>query len=172
MTMTPYDFSMLTGIGVGGDPIPFDIDMDEWTAAQIHLLSAAPPLARPGYVRYSWFEVQFRVQPTLVDAAPITLEAVERYARGFLMFLFGTTIFADRANTVPLCLLSALVDVRDILHYDWGGAALATLYGYMSSASRGSGQLLGGYWRAWEVHFFSAICIPAFCFLYSVHCTL
>ena len=69
----------------------------------------------------------------------MTPEAVERYARSFLMFLFGTTIFADRANTVHLCLLSALVDVRDILHYDWGGAALSTLYGYMSSASRGSG---------------------------------
>ena len=55
--MTPYDFSVLTGIGVGGDPIPFDIDMDEWTAAQVYLLGAAPPLARPGYVRYSWFEV-------------------------------------------------------------------------------------------------------------------
>ncbi|KAI8014400.1 Protein MAIN-LIKE 2, partial [Camellia lanceoleosa] len=151
MTMTPYDFSMLTGIGVGGDPIPFDIDMDEWTAAQVYLLGAAPPLARPGFVRYSWFEVQFRVQPLLVDAAPMTPEAVERYARGFLMFLFGTTIFADRANTVPLCLLSALVDVRDILHYDWGGAALATLYGYMSSASRGSGQLLRGCWCAWEL---------------------
>ncbi|KAF5934503.1 hypothetical protein HYC85_030674 [Camellia sinensis] len=151
MTMTPYDFSMLTGIGVGGDPIPFDIDMDEWTAAQVLLLGEAPPLARPGFVRYSWFEVQFRVQPTLVDADPMTPEAVERYARGFLMFLFRTTIFADRANTVPLCLLSALVDVRDILHYDWGGAALATLYGYMSSASRGSSQLLGGYWRAWEL---------------------
>ncbi|KAF5933242.1 hypothetical protein HYC85_029413 [Camellia sinensis] len=118
MTMTPYNFSMLTGIGVGGDPIPFDVDMDEWTAAQ---------------------------------EAQMTQEDVERYARSFLMFLFGTTIFADRANTVPLCLLSTLVDVRDILHYDWGGAALATLYGYMSSASRGSGQLLGGYWRAWEL---------------------
>ncbi|XP_028081236.1 uncharacterized protein LOC114282698 [Camellia sinensis] len=81
----------------------------------------------------------------------MTPEDVERYARGFLMFLSGTTIFADRANTVPLCLLSTLVDVRDILHYDWGGAALSTLYGYMSSASRGSGQLLGGYWRAWEL---------------------
>ncbi|GMP93976.1 hypothetical protein CsSME_00043599 [Camellia sinensis var. sinensis] len=78
MTMTPYDFSMLTGIRVGGDLIPFDTDMDEWTAAQIHLLG-------------------------------------------------------------------------EILHYDWGGAALATLYGYMSSASRGSGQLLGGYWHAWEL---------------------
>ncbi|GMP70779.1 hypothetical protein CsSME_00029484 [Camellia sinensis var. sinensis] len=151
MTMTPYDFSMLTGIGVGGDPIPFDTDMDEWTAAQIHLLGDVPPLACPSFVRYSWFEVQFRVQPALVEEALMTPEAVERYARGFLMFLLGTTIFADRANTVPFCLLSALVDVRQILHYDWGGATLATLYGYMSSASRGSGQLLGGYWRAWEL---------------------
>ncbi|KAI7990360.1 Protein MAINTENANCE OF MERISTEMS, partial [Camellia lanceoleosa] len=151
MTMTPYDFSMLTGIGVGGDPIPFDTDMDEWTATQIYLLGEVPPLARPDFVRYSWFEVQFRVQPALVEEAPMTQEAVERYACGFLMFLLGTTIFADRANTVPLCLLSALVDVTQILHYDWGGAALATLYGYMSSASRGSGQLLRGYWRAWEL---------------------
>ncbi|GMQ09319.1 hypothetical protein CsSME_00052741 [Camellia sinensis var. sinensis] len=29
MTMTPYDFSLLTGIRVGGDSIPFDTDMDE-----------------------------------------------------------------------------------------------------------------------------------------------
>ncbi|KAL7215063.1 hypothetical protein ACSBR1_027272 [Camellia fascicularis] len=27
MTMTPYDFAMITGLGVGGDSIPFDIDM-------------------------------------------------------------------------------------------------------------------------------------------------
>ncbi|GMP93780.1 hypothetical protein CsSME_00043484 [Camellia sinensis var. sinensis] len=67
------------------------------------------------------------------------------------MFLLGTPIFADRENTVPLCLLSALVDVTRILCYDWGGAALATLYGYMSLSSRCSGQLLGGYWRAWEL---------------------
>ena len=57
----------------------------------------------------------------------MTQEVVERYARVFLMFLLGMTIFADWANTVPLCLLSALVDVRQILHYDWGGAALTTL---------------------------------------------
>ncbi|GMP83659.1 hypothetical protein CsSME_00037488 [Camellia sinensis var. sinensis] len=74
MTMTPYDFSMLTGIRVGGHPIPFDTDMDEWEAAQIYLLGEV-----------------------------------------------------------------ALVDVTRILRYDWGGAALATLYRYMSSASRCSG---------------------------------
>ncbi|GMP55001.1 hypothetical protein CsSME_00019961 [Camellia sinensis var. sinensis] len=151
MTMTPYDFSMLTGIGVGGDPIPFDTDKDEWDAAQLYLLGTQPPLTRAGFVRYSWFESHFQIQPALAEEAQMTPEEVDQYARGFIMFLLGTTLFADQANTMPLCLLSALVDVRRIRHYDWGGAGLATLYGYMSSSSRLSGQLLGGYWRAWEL---------------------
>ncbi|KAF5932180.1 hypothetical protein HYC85_028351 [Camellia sinensis] len=151
MTMTPYDFSMLTGIGVRGDLIPFDTDMDEWDAAQLYLLGTQPPLARAGFVRYSWFESHFRIQPALAEEAQMSPEEVDQYAWGFIMFLFGMTLFVERANTVPLCLLSALVDVRQIRHYDSGGAALATLYGYMSSSSHLSGQLLGGYWRAWEL---------------------
>ncbi|KAI7989095.1 Protein MAIN-LIKE 2, partial [Camellia lanceoleosa] len=102
MTMTPFDFSMLIGIGIGGDPIPFDTDMDEWEVAQMYLLGELPPLARPGFVRYSWFEDHFRIQPALAEEAPMAQEEAERYARGFLMFLLGMTLFADRANTVPL----------------------------------------------------------------------
>ncbi|KAL7178883.1 hypothetical protein ACSBR1_042279 [Camellia fascicularis] len=128
MTMTPFDLSMLTGIGVGGDPIPYDTDMGEWDAAQIFLLGTRPPLSRPG-----------------MGETPTTREEVEHYARGFLMFLLGTTLFADQANTVGLYLLSALVDLSRIWRYDWGGAGLATLYGYMSSLSRRSRHLLGGY---------------------------
>ncbi|GMP24285.1 hypothetical protein CsSME_00001601 [Camellia sinensis var. sinensis] len=67
------------------------------------------------------------------------------------MFLLGTTLFANQANTVPLCLLSALVDVTQIRFYDWGSAGLATLYDYMSSSSRLSRQLLKGSWQAWEL---------------------
>ncbi|KAL7160828.1 hypothetical protein ACSBR2_041470 [Camellia fascicularis] len=34
MTLTPYDFSMLTGLQVGvGDPVPFDPDMAQWRDA-------------------------------------------------------------------------------------------------------------------------------------------
>lgn len=97
----------------------------------------------------------------------MTQEEAEQYARGFLMFLLGITLFADWANTVPLCLLSALVDVTRIRLYDWGGEGLDTLYGYMSSSSRCSGQLLGGYWRAWEVYF-----LFCFTFLLFIICTL
>ncbi|GMP96823.1 hypothetical protein CsSME_00045303 [Camellia sinensis var. sinensis] len=102
MTMTPYDFLMLTGIGVGGDPISFDTDMDEWDAAQLYLLGTQASLARAGFVRYSWFESHFRIQPALAEEAQMTREEVDQYTRGFIMFLLGTTLFADRANTVPL----------------------------------------------------------------------
>ena len=72
--MTPFDFSMLTGIGVGGDPIPFDTDMSECDAAQIFLLGTRPPLSRPGMVQNSWFADQFRGQ------TPMTREEAEHYA--------------------------------------------------------------------------------------------
>ncbi|GMP68370.1 hypothetical protein CsSME_00028006 [Camellia sinensis var. sinensis] len=70
------------------------------------------------------------------------------YARGFLMFLRGTTLFSDRGNTVRLYLLSALVDLSQVSQYDWGGAGLATLYCYMSATSRGRGNIVSGYYRA------------------------
>ena len=46
MTMTPFDFAVLTGLDVGGWAIPYDEDMDEWEAAWIQLLGARPPVDR------------------------------------------------------------------------------------------------------------------------------
>ncbi|KAI8002436.1 Protein MAIN-LIKE 2, partial [Camellia lanceoleosa] len=119
MTITPFDFSMLTGLGIAGRPVPYDADMGEWETAWIYLLGVRPPIDRS-------------------------------LGRGFLMFLLGTTLFSDRGNTVGFYLLSALVDLSQVSQYDWGGADLATLYCYMSATSRGRGNIVGGYWRAWE----------------------
>ncbi|KAL7244748.1 hypothetical protein ACSBR2_000166 [Camellia fascicularis] len=139
MTMTPYDFAMLTCLEVGGRLIPYDSDMGEWEAVWTYLLGAHPPIFRSGMVRYTWFADHFR------GTDPVTVEGTEQYAPSFLMFLFGTTLFADRANTIRLYLLSALVDLSQIRHYDWGGAGLASLYRYISSTFHKSGNRVGGY---------------------------
>ncbi|XP_028066578.1 protein MAIN-LIKE 2-like [Camellia sinensis] len=146
MTMTPYDFSMPTGLDVASQPIPYDFDMGEWETAWTYLLGAHPPACRsPGMVRYIWFAEQYK------RTTPETFEAIQQYARGFLMFLLGTTLFSDRGNTVGLYLLSALVDLSQVQHFDWGSVGLATLYCYMSATSWERGTIVGGYWRAWEL---------------------
>ncbi|KAI7985422.1 Protein MAINTENANCE OF MERISTEMS, partial [Camellia lanceoleosa] len=145
MTMTPFDFVVLTGLDMEGWPIPYDEDMGEWEAAWIYLLGARPPVDRSSSrIRYTWFFSHVR------ERVPETPEEVAQYTRGFLMFLFGTTLFSDRGNTIGLYLLSALVDLSQVSQYDWGGAGLATLYYYMSATSREQGNIVGGYWRAWE----------------------
>ncbi|KAL7172465.1 hypothetical protein ACSBR2_032035 [Camellia fascicularis] len=68
------------------------------------------------------------------------------------MYLLCTTLFANRENTVGMYFLRALVRLPRVTEYDWGGTSLATLYCYMSSVSRRNVDLLGGYWRVWEVH--------------------
>ncbi|GMP53684.1 hypothetical protein CsSME_00019080 [Camellia sinensis var. sinensis] len=160
MTMTPFDFVVLTGLDVGGWAIPYDEDMGQWEATWIYLLGARPLVDRSsGRVRYTWFSSHFR------HTEPETLEEITQYACGFLMFLFGITLFFDRGNTVGLYLLGALADLTQVSRYDWGGASLATLYCYMSVTSRGRGNIIGGYWRAWEVLSALLIYISAFQFM-------
>lgn len=112
-------------------------------------------------VRYNWFYDHF------IDRQPATADEVAQYARGFLMYLLGTTLFANRENTMGIYLLGALVHLLRVAEYDWDGTGLATLYGYMSSMSHRKADLLGGYWRVWEV------CISPFtCILNFAFCTL
>ncbi|XP_028117850.1 protein MAIN-LIKE 2-like [Camellia sinensis] len=131
MTMTPYDFAMLTVLGVRGDLIPVDTDIGEWEVAWIHLLGAHPSLYRSAIVRYSWFTEQFR------GSEPKTPEEMEQYVWGFLMLLLGTTLFLNRWNTVGLYLLSTLVTLPRGRFYDWGGVGL---YGYMNSTFHMMGE--------------------------------
>lgn len=141
--------------------------MAEWDT----LLGARPLILQVGMARYTWFEEHYRGKD------PETDEEAEQYARGFLLFLFGTTLFSNRWNTVGLYFLGALVVLQRVHFYDWGAAGLTTLYGYMSSTSWMCGRLIGGYWRAWEVHslvspFHYLLTISCFCFiqhLYFLH---
>ncbi|KAL7212826.1 hypothetical protein ACSBR2_015504 [Camellia fascicularis] len=146
LTLTPYDFSMLTGLRVGvGGPILCDSDMTQWSAAQCQLLGLIPDTTSHRMVRYSWFLECF------TNLQPATPDKVAQYTRGFLMYLIDITLFANREDIVGLYLLGALVYLPHVTEYDWGGTILATLYSYMSSISHLKEDSLGGYWRVWKL---------------------
>ncbi|KAI8001417.1 Protein MAIN-LIKE 2, partial [Camellia lanceoleosa] len=137
LTMTPLDFAVLTGVDIGGWPIPYDEDIGEWEAAWIHLLGARPPVDRAsGRVRYIWFSFHFRRE----GIEPGTPEEAEQYARGFLMFLFGTTLFADRGNMItwqPWAVLG------DGLRHQYPGGSGNSQYRFLLEGPVGRAWFLG-----------------------------
>ncbi|GMP98415.1 hypothetical protein CsSME_00046312 [Camellia sinensis var. sinensis] len=164
MTLTPYDFSMLTGLRVGvSSPVT------QWRDAQLQLLGAIPDTTSHGMVRNSWFLGHFS------GTQPATTGEVAQYTRGFLIYLLGTTVFANKENTVGLYILGALVHLPRMVEYDWGSTGLATLYYYMSSVSRRKADSLGGYWKVWELwvytHFTSLALVPVRPIELSVPCS-
>ncbi|XP_028079840.1 protein MAIN-LIKE 2-like [Camellia sinensis] len=109
MTLTPYDFMMLTGLRVGvGGLIACDLDIMQWRAAHPQLLGVIPDATSHGY---SWFFEYFS------DFQPTTLDEVAQYTYSFLMYLHGTTLFTNRKNTVGL-FLGALVYLPYVAEYN------------------------------------------------------
>ena len=61
--------------------------------------------------------------------------------------MLGTSLFSNVDTTVSLRLLAALADLDGIARYDWGGAGLATVYGYMSCITHGLIMRTGGFYH-------------------------
>lgn len=144
-TLTPLDFAAITGIRVGGNPIPFDTRLYRKPDALIYFLGRVPEMKGKGLVRYQWLYKNFK------DHQCTTEEDFKHVARAFLLYLFGVALFPNKDGTVNLHYLPAMRDLATVKDYDWGGAALATLYGHMGAISRAITRSTGGYWRVWEV---------------------
>ncbi|KAI8568393.1 hypothetical protein RHMOL_Rhmol02G0195400 [Rhododendron molle] len=78
-------------------------------------------------------------------------------ARVYLLYLFGVSLFPNRRSRVHFCYLAGLVDLGQAGRFDWGGAALCTLYCFLGAASRGVGDTIGGYWRLVELWAYEAL---------------
>ena len=152
MTITPLDFAAITGLRVGGDPIPFDSGLFLDRAAVRHFLGrdmGDEPSVRCDHL------------PAIWDHEPESAEEARQMARAYLLYLFGSALFPGRKSHVHLGLLPALADLEAAGRFDWGGAALCTLYVFLGSVVRGGGTKLGGYWRVLEV-FFSDFPFPLY----------
>ncbi|XP_058185756.1 protein MAIN-LIKE 2-like [Rhododendron vialii] len=143
MTVAPLDFATITGLRVGGDPIPYDSSLVLDDAALRWFLGRMPRHSG-GMAAYGQFMEYW-------DHEPATDEEAAQMARAYLLYLFGASLFPNRHSRVHLCYLAGLVDLGQAGRFDWGGAALCTLYCLLGAASRGVGDTVGGYWQVFEL---------------------
>ncbi|KAI8538178.1 hypothetical protein RHMOL_Rhmol09G0081900 [Rhododendron molle] len=124
MTVTPTDFVAITGLRVGGDPIPFDSGIHGDREALRWFLGHVPA-GSAEMVPYKPFKqyLQNRVPTSELEEAPM--------ARAYLLYLFGATLYPNKRSTVHLSYLPALRDLRTTSRFDWGGAALGACYGFL-----------------------------------------
>ena len=80
-----------------------------------------------------------------------TIEDIDILARAFILCLLGSCPLSNVDNTVHMGFLRALEDLDQTAHYDWGGAALATLYGFIGGVAHGMITCTEGFYHIWEV---------------------
>ncbi|KAH7841469.1 hypothetical protein Vadar_030234 [Vaccinium darrowii] len=141
--MTPLDFSAITGLRVGGEPLPFDSGIAQSDDALRYYLGWKPNHGADS-AGYGQFADHCLGRPTSRLAA-------EQKARCYLLYMFGATLFANRRHHVHLGYLAALRDFDRVARYDWGGWALASCYAFMGSVSRCVATTIGGLWSVWEL---------------------
>ena len=147
MTMTPSDFSAITGIPVFGMPVEYDVyaykkvdELVRWFGEPMANLAKMKRVPFVDiYAAYKGF-----------GGNNMTVEDIERLTRVFILALLSGTLLCDKAGVVNLYYLPSLKAISSIGQYNWGGAALSTLYKNMDAIVR-KNQSSGGFWRAWEV---------------------
>ncbi|KAI8571321.1 hypothetical protein RHMOL_Rhmol01G0110600 [Rhododendron molle] len=132
----PLDFAAITGLRVGGDPIPYDssIVLDD---VALRWFLGRVPRHSGGVAEYGQFVEYW-------DHEPASDEEAAQMARAYLLYLFGASLFPNRRSQVHLGYLAGLVDLEQAGRFDWGGAALCTLYCFLGAASRGVGDTISG----------------------------
>ena len=144
---TPYDFSVISGLRLGGKRI---LVSDSLASTELKkLLGVVPSKMRSNNIPLSW----------LCENIP-QCETMAKGARMFMLLFIRTFLCPDFGSTVNLRYLGSLRKIEQIQNYDWGGMAYATLMHFMTQLSRRSLSSLGGAPFVWQVRFsfYLAIC--------------
>ena len=138
--LTPYDFSTITGMKLGGERIE-------------------------GHDTISPTEVKtyLDVNPSRVSGRNVSLmwlfsniercKSVEIGTQMFMLLFIGTLLCLDLGSTVSLRYLWSLRNINRIKDYDWGSMAYTTLLHFMTQLSRRSLSSLRGAPIVWQVRF-------------------
>ena len=79
-------------------------------------------------------------------AAATTGQEIDQVIRSFLLYLLGTTLFADAASSLDLIFVMPLRDLHLVASYDWGSCALAYFYRGMDETVRRARRFCG-FWH-------------------------
>ena len=142
--LTPYDFSVINGLKLGGERICVH---DSLSSNEIKkLLGVVPSKMWSKKVPLSWLCGN--------------ISKCDTVAKGTCMFMrlfIGTFLYSGLGSTVNLCYLWSLRKIEQIRNYDWGGMAYATLLHFITQLSRwslwnlgwGSICMVGEVWNFW-----------------------
>lgn len=146
MTISPGDFSLLTGLRVHGAPLRIDLQLWQREGALEWFLRKVPPLHSWGHLDVSWLSKNF------MRADILNQVSIEQLAWAFLLFLLGQTLFANKEKSVHTQFLAHLQHLVVVAEFDWGASALATLYGHLGVCSRDKSPVLSSHYRVLEVY--------------------
>ncbi|KAL5731847.1 protein-serine/threonine phosphatase [Ranunculus cassubicifolius] len=126
----------------------------KWLGASIE--EAKKECSRSPTVSLAWLRNKFqgKLKKDVKDK-----ETIDRYVRGYILYVLGNTIFSDRSgNRVDVYFLENLAVVKDISKFAWGLAALVYLYKQLAFATRATTRQMCGYVYLIEFVFFHEIC--------------
>ena len=130
--LTPYDFSIITCLRLGGKRIRVN---DSLTSTEIKkLLSVVPSRMKSKNVPLSWLCENIS-----------QCDTVAKGTRKFVLLFIGNFFCPNLGSIVNLHYLWSLRKIEQIWNYNWGNMAYATLLHFMTQLSRQS--------LSWQVRF-------------------
>ena len=125
MTITLQHVAIILGLRID-DPAVKGTSVLDLAELCAKLLSVTPPAhaLRGSAISSRWLCDQLSTPAPNADEV-----ALERSARGFILALMGSFLFADKKGVhVHLCFLPLLRDLTHTTTYSWGGVVLAHTY--------------------------------------------
>ena len=156
-TITPYDFTLITGLPFTDRPIfPIErgrsappIDVEELTGISLEVHKGKyyelGPLHDAIILRCSSYPEGYEFQD-------LDRETSRKLARAVIWAGLSNSIFANSGSAAPFSLLEPLEVWDDIPRLSWGEAGLAELYLALDDASRGHTASFDGFAFALEVY--------------------
>ena len=146
-TVDPVSFTVITGIPYAGESVPLDADLYPMTADRVAyiqtLLGIVPEMKGTHSLKFDSIRAHYTRER--VAAATIGQE-IDQVVRSFMLYLLGTTLFADTASFLDLVFVMPLRDLDLVASYDWGSYALAYLYRGMDETVRKARHFCG-FWH-------------------------